>query len=358
MTERGWTWLEVAKVALGALTPLLIFGLGVVVTRAARRVEQAQWANRKLIERRLELFDDMAGPLNDLFCFFRLVGDFQKITPPVAIEQKRCLDKLFYTHEVLMSDEFGARYHAFINACFLPYVALGHDAQLKASRKRQKAERGQRWEQGWDSFFVQEGLVTPLATIEDLYRKLMICFAEQVGAGVRWTSPGFVESGCCCRNCCAQPKVVHSFFARARACAQAREAVGIAGGVVGLVLGRGAHPQRRVQPGRVVEALDVLEDRRAQFGAGRPSCVRGAVQQALLGQRREERLGDGVVVTGPDGAHRLSHPGSSSQAKNTLAALRISFAFLSCLTSPRNRQSSSRSTLVRPSWRPPESRSA
>jgi hypothetical protein len=36
-------------------------------------------------------------------------------------------------------------------------------------------------------------------------------------------------------------------------------------------------------------------------------------------------------------------------AKNTLAALRISLALRSCLTSPRNRASSSRSMLVRPS---------
>jgi hypothetical protein len=64
--------------------------------------------------------------------------------------------------------------------------------------------------------------------------------------------------------------------------------------VVGLVLGRGAHPQRAMKPGRVVEALDVLEDRRAQLGAGGPSSLRGVVEQPLLGQGREERLRDGV----------------------------------------------------------------
>jgi hypothetical protein len=39
--------------------------------------------------------------------------------------------------------------------------------------------------------------------------------------------------------------------------------------------------------------------------------------------------------------------------KNTEAALRISLAFLSCLTSPRSRASSSRSTVVSRSWRGP-----
>ena len=42
-------------------------------------------------------------------------------------------------------------------------------------------------------------------------------------------------------------------FARVRVCAGVREAAGGAGGVVGLVLDGGAHPERAVQPGRVVE---------------------------------------------------------------------------------------------------------
>lgn len=54
-----------------------------------------------------------------------------------------------------------------------------------------------------------------------------------VADGRLWISPGVVESGCCCRSSCGQPEVVHSFFARARARACAREAVGVVGGVVG-----------------------------------------------------------------------------------------------------------------------------
>jgi hypothetical protein len=177
-----WTSLEVAKLAVAALTPILVLMIGFIIARATRRVEQAQWASRTLIEKRLELFDKMAEPLNDLFCFFRLVGDFQKITPPDAIARKRVLDKLFFTHEALMSEEFGTRYRAFIDSCFLPYTAVGHDARLKASAQRQKAERRDRWDDAWRNCFVDDALVTPLGTISNEYRALMSCFAEQVGA--------------------------------------------------------------------------------------------------------------------------------------------------------------------------------
>jgi hypothetical protein len=187
----AWTSLEIAKLAVATLTPVLVFVLGVMLARATRRVEHAQWASRKLIEKRLELFDQMAGPLNDLLCFFRLVGDFQSITPPEAIARKRQLDKLFFTQEALMSEEFGARYRAFINACFLPYTAVGHDARLKASVRRQRSERATRWSEDWDQCFVeQERLTTPLATISAEYRALMSSFAEQVGAQSNGPSNG------------------------------------------------------------------------------------------------------------------------------------------------------------------------
>lgn len=183
MNGGGWTSLEIVKLAVAALTPLLVLLIGFWVTRATRRVEQAQWASRTLIAKRLELFDEMAEPLNDLYCFFRLVGDFQAITPPEAIARKRALDKLFYTHEALMSEEFGTRYRAFINACFLPFTGIGQDARLKASVQRQRTERGGRWDAAWEACFVDhENLVTPLATVSGEYRALMTCFAEQVGA--------------------------------------------------------------------------------------------------------------------------------------------------------------------------------
>jgi hypothetical protein len=98
---------------------------------------------------------------------------------------------------------------------------------------------------------------------------------------------------------------LQQFFERVRVRMCAREAVGVAGGVVGLVLVRGAHPKRAAQPGRAVEPLDVLEDRRAQLSAGRPATRRRVVQQS----GREERLGDRIVVTGADRAHRLADAG-------------------------------------------------
>src|SRR5215218_2430926 len=59
-----------------------------------------------------------------------------------------------------------------------------------------------------------------------------------------------------------------------------------------LVLSRGDHAERGVTALAVVERLDVLEHGGLELEPARPAA---AVDELLL-ERREERLGDGVVV--------------------------------------------------------------
>ena len=181
MDEAGWSSLEIAKLVIAATTPVLVVLIGVVVSRAARRLEQAQWANRKLIERRLELYDEMARPLNDLYCFFALVGHFREIDPPDAVRRKRELDRIFYVNEFLMGARFGEHYRDFINACFAMYTGFAQDAKLRASVPAQRTERRE-WDDAWDACFVaQPGDITPLDVVGQRYGALMRCFADTIG---------------------------------------------------------------------------------------------------------------------------------------------------------------------------------
>jgi hypothetical protein len=178
----NWTWLEIVKLGVAALTPIAVTLLGLWIARAVRRIEQAQWTNRKLIERRLDVFDRMAEPLNDLFCFFRRVGHFQEITPPDTVARKRQLDRLFFVNEALMTDEFVAAYHAFMGACFQTFVGAGLDAQLKASLKAQRAERREGWRDEWTMCFVEsESLITGLDVVKARYQALVDSFSEDLG---------------------------------------------------------------------------------------------------------------------------------------------------------------------------------
>jgi hypothetical protein len=132
-----WTSLEIVKLLAAFLTPVFLFVLGVMVTRAARRVESAQWASRKLIERRLELHQKLAPLLNDLLCFFTWRG----------------------------------------------HRGVGKDAELRVSKTKLRAERGEdaKWEPEWDRLFVAESQASDPVSVVQAYERLMDHFADELG---------------------------------------------------------------------------------------------------------------------------------------------------------------------------------
>ena len=55
----AWNSLEVTKLIVAALTPLAVVLLGIWVARATRRLEASQWVNQKLIEKRINLLEEI-----------------------------------------------------------------------------------------------------------------------------------------------------------------------------------------------------------------------------------------------------------------------------------------------------------
>jgi hypothetical protein len=158
-----WNSLEITKLVVGVLTPLAIAIIGIAVTRAAKQaearaadtarvLEEAQWVNRRAVERLIELHKEMAPLLNDLMCFFRLVGQFREIDPPGALARKRKVDRIFYANEHLFGTAFREKYQVFMGKCFAHWESPGQDAKMKASAARLRAERGAAasWDDNWN----------------------------------------------------------------------------------------------------------------------------------------------------------------------------------------------------------------
>ncbi len=190
MVNGGWTSLEVVKLVVGVLTPLLIAYFGYRLTRSTKTVQDAQWATRKLVDRRLDLYDKIAPDLNGLMCFFAMVGDFRSIDPPTAFRLKRELDATFHVNRFLISERFGKRYLDFVDGCFLHHVGSGRDALLRANAAVQRLERGpSNWSEDWTDYFVPDPAdVTSPSEVRRQYLVLMETFADEVGAGGRSTA--------------------------------------------------------------------------------------------------------------------------------------------------------------------------
>lgn len=162
----SWTGVDVATVAVNALTPLTVAVLGIYVARASRRIEQVQWANQTVVTRRLDIFSQLAPGLNRLLCFATFVGGWKEIKPRDAIALKRQLDEIMYANRVLFSDELFSAYHQFMTTLFAMYATTNADAHLRAPIKSQWGDRrNMRW---WRRSMADLFSETSVASLDDI----------------------------------------------------------------------------------------------------------------------------------------------------------------------------------------------
>src|SRR5260370_25249147 len=128
----SWNSLQIATLAVEALTPLTVAGLGVFIARASRRIEQVQWANQTVVTRRLDIFAQLAPGLNQLLCFATFVGGWKEIQPRQAITLTRQLDETMYANKVLFSGQLFDAYHQFMTTLFAMYATADPDTHLRA----------------------------------------------------------------------------------------------------------------------------------------------------------------------------------------------------------------------------------
>lgn len=158
----SWTSLQIATLAVNALTPLTVAGVGVLVARASRRIEQVQWANQTVVTHRLDIFAQLAPGLNQLMCFATFVGGWKEIQPKQAIAIKRKLDETMYCNKVLFSEKLFAAYHQFMSTIFAMYATTDADAHLRAPIDSKWGDRRHLswWEDSMTSFFSPDKTVS------------------------------------------------------------------------------------------------------------------------------------------------------------------------------------------------------
>lgn len=127
-----WNSLQVATLAVAALTPVTVAAVGFYFARASQRLEHVQWANQTVITRRLEIFGQVGPWLNQLLCFATFVGRWKEIKPIEAIGLKRKLDETMYANRLLFSDALFDAYREFMATLFAMYASTGADAHLRA----------------------------------------------------------------------------------------------------------------------------------------------------------------------------------------------------------------------------------
>jgi hypothetical protein len=165
-----------------------VVALGWWVSRSAKRVEDLQWARRKLVDERLDVYKEMAPALNDLYCVFHFKGGFREIDPPTIIDRKRKLDASFHVNQWLFSHDFRQLYAGFMEECFNMGRRMGRDAAIRLSADALKRERGEtasKWEESWNEYFATDNRTRA----GEAYTRLMGRFADELGVGAKALAP-------------------------------------------------------------------------------------------------------------------------------------------------------------------------
>lgn len=181
----AWNSLEVTKLAAEFLGPVVLAAIGFRLSRALRRHEAVQWANQKIVEKRIKVYEELAPCLNRVYCFFAERGDWKEITPPAAIALKRQADRIAHVNAALFSAVLMDAYDGFMKSCFRTYNDVGADAQLRASLDHHRRGTAP-WDDAWDELFLKDekGESTDKRTINDAYHRLMSEFATELGVGL------------------------------------------------------------------------------------------------------------------------------------------------------------------------------
>lgn len=180
--QAAWTSLEVAKLIVSALTPVIVATVAFWLNRRLKSLEQAQWSQQKVVERRIKAYDELAKPLNQLYCYFCYVGSWKELDPSDIVKLKRELDQTAHVSAPLFDQAFLRHYNALLDACFETFGGWGEDAKLRTLSDPRKQAAGTAWRDEWETCFTTRDEATVPSAVKAAYADLMAYLGRAMGA--------------------------------------------------------------------------------------------------------------------------------------------------------------------------------
>jgi hypothetical protein len=144
--------LELLKLGVAALTPIMTGIVGVVILRLGKRMEINQQLHNELFRKRLALFEDIAPKLNDIHCFYQSIGHWTELTPEDIIRRKRAVDRSIQVNRYLFRLDFWQAYQDFEQAHFEMFSAPGQPARLRLDVDHVRKLTGDLFKPEWLTF--------------------------------------------------------------------------------------------------------------------------------------------------------------------------------------------------------------
>ena len=188
-----WRSLAVATMILALVTPVLVGILAFRFGRSMKRLSKMQWSNEKIVEKRIEIFDKMVPRLNDLYCFFCYIGNWNELSPLAVLRIKKELDKDMNIFASLFSEALIQKYAAFKKLCFVSKSGWEQDEKIK-SYFELRQQNNMDWKDGWIQYFDTNNVVEAVR-IKERYEELIESFKEDLIVFHTEDYPGKTEPG-------------------------------------------------------------------------------------------------------------------------------------------------------------------
>jgi hypothetical protein len=188
-----WKSLALATMVLAVLTPIIVGILAFRFGRTLKRLGKQQWSNEKIVEKRIEIYDKMVPKINDLYCFFCYIGNWNELSPPAVLRTKKELDKDLNVYASLFSEELGQKYTAFKQLCFVSKSGWEQDEKIK-SYYELRQQNNVDWKDGWIQYFDTNNVVEAIR-IKERYEELVESFKEDLIVFHTGDYPGKTEPG-------------------------------------------------------------------------------------------------------------------------------------------------------------------
>jgi hypothetical protein len=150
-------WLKYAQLIVAALTPIMTGVVGIILVRMGTKLDVTKQLHQELLRKRLQLFEDIAPKINDVFCFFQAVGHWADLGPEEIIKRKRAIDRVIQVNRYLFRSDFWETYQRFESAHFEMYAAVGRPARLRLDVAHLRGRVGEAFKPEWSDFVSAKG---------------------------------------------------------------------------------------------------------------------------------------------------------------------------------------------------------
>ncbi len=175
---------DILNLLLTALIPIAVLVIGKTINERLKKLEYSQWANQRLVEKKLTLYDEIMPRLNNLYCFYMFVGNWKEISPADVISAKRFLDKKVHIYYGILGDQFSRAYDEFMSVAFETYANAGGDARIKSviasldGDRKVHAKYG--WDNAWETLFPQNPSFDRIQ-FKNSYDQVVTAFQKTIG---------------------------------------------------------------------------------------------------------------------------------------------------------------------------------